>query len=755
MILLDLAQRGAFNTEFARVGGWRAGGAHEDGAPLDAILGTLEDERFPGAVLPRVWSDGQLQLYAVAQTTAQWRELAPLVKAFVGVTASDFRGSTTPLDEADPLERWLAKQGLVVARFSAGADRPRQRLVLAGLQRLRETLGRSEAPQRAMPRSTVQVLRDFNLALSGRDREEAEAAIAFLRDNMRLDALNLRSLEVQVEAAFERWDVLRGHPSFPTLVQARRSTRLTAALVEALYWTEVRGYEAAANVDGALAAFRTHVRPASGTLFRVPPPLPRPRVATAFVLAALTQDLPDWDAAARVAASAQPGSATETAFREALLARRPTQQVAPPLPAQVSTWEDLEAQLSAAEDEKQPTTIKRALGVLVAATELGTLAAYRTAVRYVGRLDEQEREHFLNRRAASSLWAEISAHQAGDRTVPQNWIEWLDALPSMDFAQARAVADAAAHQWPIREQLSSARSVQLLADRLLSAPEDEVAEAVPFLLEWLRTDPDWPNAAQLPIFEALFTLLVIGARRTPAALAAVTQVLDAQLAIGLSPATYRLVLRDLADLVPKAVGTRTLDWLLDTLEVVVTHPAADRPAMEGLWDAVLGTLQPLASRFEVGQLEVMADLARIVGRSSALAAIGSAPVASEVEHGGDALADQLVAIYTLTEEVGRRVKQALQAEFPRVRCELLHDLVNSPRLADLAKRADLFVVCWQSAKHAAKDAIKQARPVDRPTLFPTGRGSSSISREIREFAAQSFGSLDSTPASSDRTGRYH
>jgi hypothetical protein len=44
----------------------------------------------------------------------------------------------------------------------------------------------------------------------------------------------------------------------------------------------------------------------------------------------------------------------------------------------------------------------------------------------------------------------------------------------------------------------------------------------------------------------------------------------------------------------------------------------------------------------------------------------------------------------------------------------------------MARNADLFVICWRSAKHAATDAIRQARPSSKPTIYPSGKGSSSI-----------------------------
>jgi hypothetical protein len=737
LILDDPKQRSDFRDAFARAGGWPTAGPHAQGENLDEVLSSLDDERFPGAVLPRVELEGQVLWYAVAMSGAQWRELMPLLKAFVGVTASDFRGTTTPLQATDSFERWLSAQGFgAVARFSAGPDPVRQRLTLAGLQRLREMLDRSDAPRRELPHSTLQVLRDFHLALSGLDRSQSERAVAFLRENMRLDALNLRALEVQMDATFEQWEAIYTHPSFSTLVQTRRSTRLTGALIEAAYHTELDGYQATLDVDGAFTCFRERVLPLAGTLFRIPPSLPRSAVATACMLAALTRDPPDWDTASAISSSALQGTDSDVAMREALLERRPNVQVHPN--RSVPAFEDFQAQLAVAEDSSLPATSTRALAVLVAASEIDTLAAYQTAVRYVERLPETERRGFLERRGVHALWGLASVHRPGELSVPQNWMEWLAVLPSMDFAQARLLADSAVQQWPIREHLPSAAAVQELADGLLEAPGDLVAEAVPYLLGWLRTDEEWPNPAHLPVLEALFTLLVIGARRTPAALAALTQVVDAELLIGLLPNTYQLALADIGELVPQALSIRTVDWLLDLLEVVLTQPTADSLARERFWDIALGALQPLVSRLAPRQREVLTDLGHVLNRNVG-AFLGPAPVAADADVSvSGVLADKLVAVYTLNESVGHRVKQALQAESPRVRVESLDDHVSSPRLVDLARSADLFVVCWQSAKHAATEAIKRARPSTRPTIYPTGKGSSSIADEVCEFALRAF-----------------
>jgi hypothetical protein len=90
-----------------------------------------------------------------------------------------------------------------------------------------------------------------------------------------------------------------------------------------------------------------------------------------------------------------------------------------------------------------------------------------------------------------------------------------------------------------------------------------------------------------------------------------------------------------------------------------------------------------------------------------------------------------VGIYTLAEGVGERVARMLHEEYPDADVRVNHDTVSTPQLRELARRADIFVVCWLSAKHAATDAISQERSRDQVTIYAPGKGSSSILREIR------------------------
>ena len=68
---------------------------------------------------------------------------------------------------------------------------------------------------------------------------------------------------------------------------------------------------------------------------------------------------------------------------------------------------------------------------------------------------------------------------------------------------------------------------------------------------------------------------------------------------------------------------------------------------------------------------------------------------------------------------------------PTVSVDCNADHGGTARLKALAESADIFVMTWLSAKHAATDFIREHRD-DRVLLYAQGRGFSSILRAIED-----------------------
>jgi len=94
------------------------------------------------------------------------------------------------------------------------------------------------------------------------------------------------------------------------------------------------------------------------------------------------------------------------------------------------------------------------------------------------------------------------------------------------------------------------------------------------------------------------------------------------------------------------------------------------------------------------------------------------------------LVNKKVAIYTLNENAGRRIKNIINDKVPSCNVNVNSDKECTRRLKSLSTNSDIFVFAWKSSKHQAFYCIKENRSSDLPFLLPLGKGSASILNEL-------------------------
>ena len=693
---------------------------------VEGLLATVNDESMPGAILPRL-VDQRMVYYAVADELPAWRSLQGLLSAFVGRTLTDFTGIRAELNQNDPFEALLLAQGVkYISRFESYDNQ--KRAAAKALSQMQQILAAGARTHRQVPLSTVRVLYNFKMALSGGDAAGADEAIEYLRAHLRLDALNLHFLQVQRLAAFQEWERLYRSPAFAALCDTRRPPQVTGTMVEALYRSEFTDLDEAGDLEGALGHFREVIEPKYGNLFLSCPRNPSPAVAKLFLIATLAAGQPDSHLAASIAAVAPSFSATEAPFAEQLLAHPllATQQQVPQLG-------DYRSQLLHAADPKMAATVERGRVVLFAAMQDGSLDAYDLALTYVERLNDPERERLLAVPTFRHMWQDISRF-AGAKGVPQNWLEWAEQLPELRFTEAQRLAQQAVTEWPIAVHLQTPQAVDSLIDALnqaLNMAEDHLSHALPDLVNWIRQDERWPYPSYRALYMAVLDHLLYTNRRGEV-LGALLPVLEGCLTLGMDSATYGRILSDLRDLTKEVASVRQIDWLLGLGEYTIDFPCPDQQARAELWCQISSALTQFSRRLQPHQISTALDIAQTLGLPESVAELKL----PEAKEGAD---DELTpgisgtaVIYTLTESVGQRARRVLNALYPGLRVEVLSDHVATPRLLQFARSAELFVICWTSAKHAATTAIQAKRPPDRVTAFAAGGGSASIVNEVQK-----------------------
>ena len=681
---------------------------------MNLMWTSATEPTFPGAVLPVADDNGCLSFYAAADSQAEWRKLQPLLRAFAGPTLTNFDGWPRDLDPSKPFDAAMISSGLeVVSVFKAGRFPNADRVVMRALLRLQDRISAAPVLTNSRPKATSRLLAELQDALNVGDLHAASESLTVLRSELRLDAANLARLEMQILAAGGQWTAVRWHPRFETLVYGGPPPATANLLLEAIYRVQI--------VDGdpvELDQKRAAIAPLVSNLIQR---LPSPLNLTA-------QRLSEWlnpkDASHTQTLTPVPVPAAKTEGDKGDVGS----PASTALPTEKASATPLEALTLSPID-----LARSALMAVMGAPEDGVLAPATAAYDAVVNLDEADRADLLSRRVFMAIWEELQ-DRLGHQRPPANWAEWLKRLNDPDFDAPR-LADAG-NAWILGDVDLDPLEAQRMAQAVLDTPEglamDRLTEGMPFLVAWAQADARWPRPALRSVYIALLTAMAISGRSGEVLLKSASPLLDGALRSGLSAAEYREVLDAAGEIARSGFNRNSIYEILDLLETARSSASADTTALETFTFSILNDLAAQATRLSAGQRLALSGLAEEAGWIHPLL---TAPSKQTVSTVAGILSNIEVAIYTLTEGAARTARELLLREYPGMRITLNHDHGGTSSLAALVQRADLFVIAWGSATHAATDFIRDRR--EKPIIYATGKGASSIIRAIEEFVAKS------------------
>lgn len=670
-------------TSLSNAGGW-------DGLNDEAreLLRTIDDPRFPGAILPAVDSEG-LRFYALTSSPSEWRKLQPLLLAFAGPTFTGFSGALSPLGSGPPLERALAALGFrEAANLDPGTFAGAQMATLRALRRLQTLLASAPDLATTAPDPTSKLLADLQDALNTGDLAGAWRVHSRVRGEARLDAVNLSLLEMQILAAAGDWTAIRWHPRFEALSLANPSPVAAELLLEAIYWTAV--YDAGDQRERSIDAINADpiapfIRPLLGRA-------PNPSKSTIERLRELASP------------AERPGSVSNL-----LIEQVPARPVVP-----------LER-------------AREALLKVMAGPLEGDAQTDKELIDALGELSETEQEALFERPAHRAVWREVQ-ERSGGHTPPRDWSDWVEALERDDF-DAAAVARIGATAWRLADVDVDPSVAQNLALKIEAIPhglaEERLGLAFPYLVQWAQEDLRWPRQAYCSVYLALLTRMAYAARRGETALKSAANLLDGALKCGLSQAEYRDALDASSVICSEGLNRNSAYDALEIVDIARSVTPADSDKLTSFSIEIASLLISISNRLSDGQRIALAALAVELGLENAL----GDEDAEAGEFAANTLTGKTLGIYTLTETAGRQAGSILAAAIPKLTIDLNHDHGGSSALAALVARSDLVVVSWASSKHAATEFIK-ARRGSRPMVYAAGKGASSIVRAIEEWSAQ-------------------
>nr|WP_155624531.1 protein DpdD [Burkholderia vietnamiensis] len=674
-------------------------------ALCDQLLETVDSASFPGALVPELRTDGELVVIAIAEP-ASWRRLCPVLLAFAGPTLTSFDGLPAPDQAEVDLAAVIAAVGPhVTATIRLPSDPRGQQMALRALVRARDTLVRAPSLTRTAPEPTSWLLARFQDFLNVGRRDAATSILDQLRSELRLDALNLRFLQVQLLATFEEWREIFNLPGFTNLTLARRTPATTAILLEALYQNCLAPLFAAGDKEVLQKVYVEEVRPLAAPLLKTPLPA--------------SLRVGGWRIAG-IEALLAPG---RTDLRYAVADRY----------EQLGWLANHLAPVASIESSSHQGAHDDARELLIATEATESVDLMAAALAALTRLNEKQRAELAQAEPFRSALRGLQ-HEADNASVPTSWATWLARTSDPTFTNALVFARLGAEEWVVAEDVDDPASVSSFLDELNYAQNnplaaERTAQALPYLVAALRRDALFPNPGMTPIYSGILTLLALGSARGASTFDSSLTLVDALLTVGVSAADYRELAADVDEIAGEGFGARMVYWALEIIEVFMRSPAPDSAARDRLVHSVLARLVPIHARLSSLQQATLHNLSEEFGWT-----LGVPPARQGARN--DELTVRMrgktIAIYSLVENASRQAKAALQTIASDIDVQCNADPVGSSQLRALATNSDLFVVAWAAAKHAATDFIRTHRS-GRPMVYADGKGVSSLLRAVEDY----------------------
>jgi len=667
------------------------------------VQSTLVNPNFPGALIPEALPDGSLRVI-VAATPTDWRQLRPVLQAFAGPTLTSFDGLPVALPSTSPISEVFRNIGpQVTSIILLPADAQTRKSALRAFLRIRETFARAPRNTRRAPEPTSWLLARFQDHLNIGRRDAAESLLLRLREELRLDALNLKSLQVQLLATFDDWIGVTSLPGFSNLVVARRTPALTAMLLEALYQVHLAPY----FDDDHLTVQKLYgekVRPLALPMLIFPAPSSL-RVGgwRLFGLEAITSPGQN---ELQIGLSRHTGLLGWLADRFEPKIEAPSLVVAP---------------------------LDQARELVIANESSETVDSLAAALAAIARLSEQQRLELARAEPFASAVRALEAEPT-KANLPTSWAAWLARASDPSFTNALELSRLGVEEWSIADETKDSTDVRVLLSALGAAQADDLAaqrtfQALPFFVAAVRRDPNFPSTGLAPVYSSLLTLLALGASRGGAVYESSQILIEGLLVVGLNARDYRSLIADVEELAGEGFGVDMIFWALDVIEAFMRNAAPDASAREALMNRVLVRTSAIRTRLSSLQKAAFTRLAEEFGWK--LDELDKSVDQASHDNFASRLLGKKIAIYSLSEGASRQAKIALETAAPGAEVDCNADHVGSARLRALAKNSDIFIIAWSAAKHSATDFIREHRG-NRPLLYAQGKGFSSLLRALED-----------------------
>lgn len=719
------------------------------------------------SLLPRLTQEGggthRVRWYLLCRTDAAQRRAQDLVAAFLGPSFLQEGGPPTELDLTDPVDAavsqcigprsfWIVvPNGLPPALTGRASPNEQIRSRLQLLVRLLD-----EKPMRALlsNRPVGRVLRDFEYAATARDSRAAAACLEELDAAGHLTAANRQFLGARLEAMRCEWSKLIDPRRVEDLLALGPPRLIVQTLIEGVYESHLRALDGPDQAVELLAAYRGLDR-TYRSLLRSHRGISGHAVDLCFVLDAVAFSSHPEAAAAEVLARV-PASGTGRSTLEAvakLATSPPVEQGAAPASGGATALQRAAVAFAVGTLDEAfvfalgaaPAVERTALLLQIAAEArtVETLAAARDALASTSPDQLLQLKRLRRTGSALELIEGLERPSKSSRsvhigeTLPDSWTEWLERLESEDvWTYAVKAAQELGPQWDLSAAVASSGDMDAFVHRLEATRAEwgqtAFRDAAPLLVRELARLHLGPELRS--VHQALILSLGTDPDGSAPQWSAMAEIVEAQLGYGLTAKEY---VSSLSLLGGQLVALKALGLVipaLDFLETLCDAPCPDTDARLHFVVCLQELLAQLHTKVTYTNRLIFAGLAGVAGLP-----VGP-PLREDEAHPASSpmswFAGRTVALYSLNTAALARAKEALEAEVAGivVRCSS-DERGGGHALRELARKADLFIICTAAATHSATTFIEQERGT-KPRRRVHRKGAAALLEEARDYALQ-------------------
>ncbi|HET8658049.1 MAG TPA: protein DpdD [Micromonosporaceae bacterium] len=670
--------------------------------------------------LPRRYN-GLSYVYAKAFGAPMGRRLGEALAAFVGPTYGHFVSSPVQPRPGDPVETALDRLGQG-PMWRIEVPQTHWPAAWQALHLLRTVW--LDRPARASDDIVPvgRLLRDFRIALASGDEQLSALCLQRLTASGAFDAGNIAFLRVRRNDALGYPERALDGAEVDDLFRMKLPTRIREALLVAVHRRYLTHAAANGDADAARDVLLDH--PQFSTLLTGPAQLGREEAQAALLALALAFP-PSADLAALHAATQDVRDPWLLALHEHL----PHPRVATSKITAVDVRDLIESGAYEAAwhaIETLPAGVVRDRLAVHCALNVADPVRSADLHQALTRGGTDYIHQVLNQPWQLEAWQRhIENIGLLGRAVPRDWLEFLDrVIAGEDLSSLTQTLDEMTRHWP-----TPAAADRDLAAKLAQIPLEPSAvsitlDALPLLLEPMQDGRAGESSG------VAVSLILLSEDLNEAALVALTIALRSFLLAGPNAGRYREVVSSLSDVAPQLVQVRTIDRVLDIVDLLLVGPAVDEGTRVAVCNDLLTRIRGLARRLSPAQVVLAEEL----GQEARLSLTWPALTGLSPETPAQVAHRRVVLLYSLQERVLDRVQRALRQIAPGLTIHTSSEHDGSDRLRDQAQASDLVLLATRRATHAATGFIE--RWTTGVVVYVPGAGSASMLHAALEALTQ-------------------